>query len=88
MHQKFAGNFLVPSPNHCGFSELRLRREQFIDLLKSAASDMEMVESEFTQYLRLLYGFVFEVEDPNKDSKLRYLGKFVWTNSLIGADGL
>lgn len=58
-----------------------------LDLFKSAGSSIDMVESEFTSYLRLLYGFVFDLEDPSKNSKLRYLGNFVWANSLIGADG-
>ncbi|KAI6188322.1 BRO1 domain-containing protein [Aphelenchoides besseyi] len=68
-------------------SELRLRREQFIDLIRNTStSDLELVESEFEQYLRLLHGFVYDVNNPEKNSKLRYLGKFVWTNTLTGAD--
>jgi hypothetical protein len=68
-------------------SELRLRRERFLDLLKSASSPLELVESEFEQYLRMFYGFVFDVEDPEKNSKLRYVGNYVWSNSLTGPDG-
>ncbi|KAI6242736.1 BRO1 domain-containing protein [Aphelenchoides fujianensis] len=68
-------------------SELRLRREQLLDLLRdSATSDLELVESEFEAYLRLFHGFVFDVENPEKNSKLRYLGKYTWTNSLTGGD--
>lgn len=64
-------------------SELRLRREQFLDLLKSATSDTDLVESEFTTYLRVLYGFPFNVQEPEGQSKLRYHGNFVWANSII-----
>ena len=69
------------------FSELRLRREQYLDLLSSASSDVELVDGQFNEYLQLLHGFVFDIEQPEKSSKLRYLGKYVWSFSLLGNEG-
>ncbi|CAD5231627.1 unnamed protein product [Bursaphelenchus xylophilus] len=68
-------------------SELRLRREQLLDILTSASASVDLVESEFEYYLKLLYGFVFDLESQEKNSKLRYLGKFTWTHSMLGGDG-
>lgn len=70
------------------FRELRLRREQFLDILLSASASTDLVEEEFDKYLRMFYGFVFDLEDKEKNSKLRYLGKFSWANSMLGSDGL
>ncbi|CAD5225029.1 unnamed protein product [Bursaphelenchus okinawaensis] len=68
-------------------SELRLRREQLLDILTSASASTDLVEGEFDSYLRNLYGFVFDLEDAEKNSKLRYMGKFTWSQSMLGADG-
>uniref|UniRef100_A0A914YPZ6 BRO1 domain-containing protein n=1 Tax=Panagrolaimus superbus TaxID=310955 RepID=A0A914YPZ6_9BILA len=71
----------------CG--ELRLRRDKFLKHLESASSDLEQVETEFNQYLSLLYGFLFDITaDGDKESKLRYLLRPTWGNSMIEKDGI
>uniref|UniRef100_A0A915CLV4 BRO1 domain-containing protein n=1 Tax=Ditylenchus dipsaci TaxID=166011 RepID=A0A915CLV4_9BILA len=66
-------------------SELRLRRAPFLEHLQSA---------------RLLYGFVFEIDQPGRqyqdydqprekrNSKLRYLQRFIWANSMFGSEAV
>lgn len=72
------------------FSELRLRRDKFLEHLLSASTDLETVESEFNAYLGLLYGFLFEIGTERKDvnSKLRYLERFTWGGSVQDGEAL
>nr|AEE63624.1 unknown [Dendroctonus ponderosae] len=71
----------------CG--EIRLRRSNFLDKLRSAANEPQEIESEFQQYLALFYGFVFDIpengntSDNISNSKLRYFERFVWSNSML-----
>lgn len=70
--------------------ELRIRRDKFIQLLKNAGNDLEEVDREFSDYLRLFYGFVYEVNSPTadvsggkKNSKLAPLLRFKWSHSML-----
>ena len=98
--EMFSENFVI-------FSELRLRRDTFLEHLRSASTPLDTVEKEFDQYMALLYGFIYEIAETGnnsgsfsssapapqvrnepKNSKLRYLQKFVWTNSMLGTEGM
>uniref|UniRef100_A0A914CXJ7 BRO1 domain-containing protein n=1 Tax=Acrobeloides nanus TaxID=290746 RepID=A0A914CXJ7_9BILA len=72
----------------CG--ELRLRRDKFLKHLESGSSDLATVEEEFKAYIALFYGFLYEIdgETDAKNSKLRHLMKFIWTNSLLGSEAI
>lgn len=62
---------------------------------------METIEKEFKEYLSILHGFLFKIEEVVYDdisientneklsqSKLRYLEKFIWTNSILQSEAL
>lgn len=79
------------------FSELRLRRDKFLNYLQNASYDLQTVEKEFEEYLSILYGFLFEINEhdcvKNNDekklqSKLRYLEEFIWANSMLRTEAL
>lgn len=70
------------------FRELRLRRDKYLKHLESASSDLEQVETEFNQYLSLFYGFLFDINEDGKESKMRNLIRPIWGNSMIEKDGV
>ncbi|KAK0413817.1 hypothetical protein QR680_007007 [Steinernema hermaphroditum] len=68
-------------------SELRIRRDHFIEHLASASYDRQMLEEEFNEYLALFGGFVRPPgeEDADIRSKLYSVLRFRWTNSMLGS---
>ncbi|TKR88436.1 hypothetical protein L596_012683 [Steinernema carpocapsae] len=71
-------------------SELRLRRDHFIEHLATASYDRQALETEFTEYLALFGGFVRPPasEDPDERSKLYPIMRFRWTNSMLGSSAV
>ncbi|CAI4223654.1 unnamed protein product [Auanema sp. JU1783] len=64
-------------------SELRMRREKLLPFFKSAANDYNEVTKEFDEYMALFQGFMTDVTDDSKESKIAPLLRMKWGHTML-----
>ncbi|ESN93154.1 hypothetical protein HELRODRAFT_89289 [Helobdella robusta] len=63
-------------------SEVRKSRIELLERLKDPYNQIDIVNESLDNYLSLLHGFIYSLDDQQEESQLRYIVNYKWSNSV------